>query len=52
MDLVVDHVGELQDVGRAHGDGLAERLAGAAVVQHCLAELVELCHERGVHVIA
>ena len=52
MDLVVDHVAELEDVGRTHGNGLAELLAGAAVEQAGLAALVKLGDELGAHVIA
>ena len=52
MDLVVDHVTELEDVGRAHGDGLAELLAGAAVIELGLAAVVELGDELGAHMVA
>ena len=52
VDLVVDHVAELEDVGRTHGNGLAELLAGAAVEQTGLAALVKLGDELGAHVIA
>ena len=52
MDLVVDHVAELEDVGRTHGNGLAELLAGAAVEQTGLAALVKLGDKLGAHVIA
>ena len=52
VDLVVDHVAELEDVGRTHGNGLAELLAGAAVEQTGLAALVKLGDELGTHVIA
>ena len=37
VDLVVDEVGELQDVDVAHGDRLVVGLAGAAVVERGLA---------------
>ena len=52
MDLIVDHVAELQDVAHAHGDLVAEGLAGAAVVERGLAKAVELRHELLVHVVA
>ena len=52
VDLVVDHVAELQDVGGAHRDGALERLARAAVVERGLAAIVELRHEVSVHVLA
>ena len=45
MNLVVHHVTELQDVGLADGDGLAELLAGAAVVQPRLAGARQLGHQ-------
>ena len=52
MDLVVDHVAELEHVGRTHGDGLAELLARTAIVELGLAALVELRHELGAHMLA
>ena len=51
MDLIVHHMAKLEDVARAHRDGVLKRLAGAAVIEDGLA-LVELRDKLLSHVLA
>ena len=52
MDLVVDHVAELEDVRSTHGDGALECFTRTTIIERGFALLIELWNKSGVHLLA